>query len=328
MIRFVAAKLGFFFLALWAALTFNYLIPRLMPGDPVGNAIARSEGRISEEAIEALRIQFGLDDSRTPLVKYVDYLWDTLRFDFGISISDAPVTVGEKIGLALPWSVSLVTTATLIAFLLGTGLGMLAAWNRGRPLDRWLVLSLTFVRAFPFFWIALLAQFIFAVELEWLPVGHGYDVYSVEQATGLAKLVDRMEHALLPALALVLGSVGSWLFLMRNAMMSTMNEEFITVARAKGLRERTIRWNYGARNAILPSVTDFAMTLGFMVAGTVITEIVFSYPGIGKLLLDSVYTQDYPLMQGIFFIIALSVLTANLLADLLYAWLDPRVRRG
>jgi peptide/nickel transport system permease protein len=220
----------------------------------------------------------------------------------------------------------LVGIAVVISFVCGTLLGIIIAWRRGSRLDALLPPVLTFLSAIPYFWLALIMLYLFGFVLNWFPLSGGYDL---ALAPGLAPafLLSTIQHALLPAFTIVVSSIAGWLLGMRNAMMTTLSEDYVLMAQAKGLSERRVMLAYAARNAILPNVTGFALSLGFVVGGALLTEIVFSYPGIGFALLQAVQNSDYALLQGIFLIIAVAVLGANFLADLIYVALDPRVRQ-
>jgi peptide/nickel transport system permease protein len=320
----IARRLGFYLVSAWASITLNFAIPRLMPGDPAAALVARFKGQLAPESLRALRHAFGLIPGST-FKQYFTYLGHVLRGDLGISIAYFPAHVDEVIGTGLGWSLGLGIVAVTISFTLGTLLGVVAAWRRGGRLDSWLPPALSFLGAFPYFWLAMLVLYLFGFTLHWLPLQHAHDPDISTTAT-FEFVVDVVRHALLPATAVVLATLGGWMLSMRGAMLTTLGTDAIKLATAKGLQPARIMWAYAARNALLPSVTSFGMALGFVVGGSLLTEIVFSYPGLGYLLVQAVRNQDYPLMQGLFLIITLSVLAANFLVDLLYVWLDPRAR--
>lgn len=321
---FIARRLGFYVLAAWASLTINFLIPRLMPGDPAASLVARMQGRASPEAVDALRDAFGGSDASL-LSQYVDYLGNLARGDLGLSISQYPAPVSEVIGTGLLWTIGLTGVAVLLSFALGTALGVWCAWRRGGWLDSALPPVLVFAGAFPYFWLAMVALFVFGLTLGWFPLGHAYSD-ALAPGLSLAFAADVVAHAALPALTIIVATAGGWLLAMRNTMIGVLGADYITTARAVGLSPRRVMWRYAARNALLPSVTNFGMAIGFVLGGSLLTEIVFSYPGTGYLLVQAVRNQDYPLMQGLFCAITLAVLAANFLVDLVYAWLDPRAR--
>ena len=225
---------------------------------------------------------------------------------------------------AIPWTIGLVGLATVISFVLGTVLGVLVAWRRGTWLDSLLPVT-TFFQAAPYFFVAFIALDIFATRLGWFPTGRAYGQLDFP-GWNAAYVGDVLDHAILPAATIVLCSAAGWIVGMRNVMVTTMDEDYVLVAQAKGLPKRRVIW-YAARNAILPSVSGFSLAIGFVVSGALLTEIVFSYPGLGWIMLQAVAGRDYPLLQGIFLIITFAVLLANLAADSVYVFLDPRTRQ-
>jgi peptide/nickel transport system permease protein len=313
------------------ALTVNFALPRLMPGNPVETMFARYQGKVSPSAISAMELDFGLNTKTGELGQYFDYLGHTLTGNLGISFSYFPSHVGTLIGEALPWTLGLVGFATILAFLLGTTLGMVAAWRRGTAgwrraslVDTVLVPFGLMLGALPSFWIALILLYFIAFKFGWFPIGGG-----LNPGAGIASwsgFVSLIHHAALPAITLTLISMGLWILLMRNNMLTVLGDDYVKFARAKGLRDHTIAYRYAARNAILPVFSQLALALGIVVGGQVFIEIVFSYPGIGYMLLQAVENEDYPLMQGIFLILTVTLLVASFLADVLYVFLDPRIR--
>ncbi len=321
---FILRRLGFYLVAFWVSITLNFVLPRLMPGDPVSRMVARLQGQIRPDQIEALRASFGLDDS--PIwVAYFRYWGQLFSGDMGFSISRFPTPVTEVIASQIGWTVLLGLTALIIAAIVGNLLGILAAWRRGGILDSALPPFLVFIGSFPYFWLAMGALWLFGVNLGWFPLRHAYTV-GTSPSFSLAFMVDVAYHLVLPALTIVLVSIGGWMLGMRNTMIATNAEDYIVMAEAKGLKQNRIMMRYAARNAMLPSVTAFGMSLGFVVGGALLTEVVFAYPGVGYQLLSAVQNLDYPLMQGLFLTITTAVLAANFLVDILYVQLDPRVR--
>ncbi|MCD0445334.1 ABC transporter permease [Glycomyces sp. A-F 0318] len=320
-------KLSFYAVALWAALTLNFAIPRLLPGDPVDILLAKLQqrgGTVTPETRKAYALLLGGDTSDPLWVQYWDYLKNLARGDLGTSVSYYPAKVSDVILTSLPWTVVLVGVATVIAALLGVLLGAIVGWKPGTWLDS-LVPSTTLLAAVPYFWLALILVYLLARVLGWFPLQGGYDVVLTPGWNG-EFIASAIQYGFLPALTIVLASIGGWLLGMRNMMVSTLSEDYILTAEAKGLSPRKILRSYASRNAVLPSVAGFAISLGFVVSGSVITEQVFSYPGIGGRLLGAVTNNDYALMQGVFLFITLAVLGANLLVDLLYGLIDPRTR--
>jgi peptide/nickel transport system permease protein len=271
-----------------------------------------------------MREAYGLSDA--PLIEqYWTYLQHVLRGDFGLSISSFPSPVLEVVGTSLQWTLLLGLVSTIIGFGLGMLLGVIAAWQRGGWADSVLPPLLLFVGSFPYFWLASLAVFFLGFQWKLFPMRHSY-ADGLSPSLSFEFLGSVGYHLVMPAATIILVSVGGWMLGMRNAMIGVLAEDFITLAEAKGLPQRRIMFSYAARNALLPNVTAFGMALGFVVSGALITEIVFAYPGLGFQLFVAVRNLDYPLMQGIFLMITLAVLAANLLVDVLYLRLDPRVR--
>lgn len=322
--RYLLKRLGFYVLAALVAVSVNFFLPRLMPGDPATALFARFRGKLAPESIDALRAAFGLTDE--PLWRqYLTYLSHVLQGDLGISIAYFPSPVSQVIGAALGWTLLVAGSAVLLSFAIGTLLGIVTAWWRRGVLDTWLPSVLVFLGSFPYFWLAMAALFVLGFGFRWFPLGHAYSDDATPGWT-MAFAVDVMRHAALPIATVVLATLSGWLLTMRNTMISVLGSDFVNLARAKGLPPARVVLRYAARNALLPSVTGFGMALGFVLGGSLLTEIVFSYPGQGYLLVQAVRSQDHPLMQGIFLVITLAVLGANWLVDLAILWLDPRAR--
>ncbi|MBO0610566.1 ABC transporter permease [Myceligenerans salitolerans] len=324
--RLLLRRAAFYLFTAWAAITINFFLPRMLKGDPVSAYLQKNQGRISPEAADALRTLFGLDTGKSLAEQYVDYWALLFSGDLGRSFSHGLAPVTEVIGAALPWTVGLVGIATVLSFLLGTTLGTLVGWFRGGRGDV-IVPVATFFSAVPYFWMGLIAIAVFATGLGWFPASHAYGKGTSPELS--AQFIGEViAHGTLPALTVVLASLGGWVLGMRNMMITVLDEDYVTVAQAKGLSRRRVVFAYAARNAVLPQLSSFALALGFIVGGTLVMELVFSYPGVGKLLLDATTAKDYPLMQGLFLVITLTVLVANLCADVAYAALDPRTRQG
>lgn len=323
--RYIARRVGFYVVTAWAAITLNFFLPRLMPGNPVQLLIAREQGRITPAGVHALAVAYGVATKASLLSQYGSYWAGLFHGNFGISITYYPTPAINVIATALPWTLILVGISTIIAFLVGTLLGVLAAWRRGSWLETAIPTTM-FLQAVPYFWIGLLAITVFGVTLNWLPTSGGYAQGMSISFTG-AFIGSALSHAILPAFTIVVSSMAGWLVGMRNMMVTTLGEDYVLAAQAKGLAERRVMLIYAARNAILPSIASFALALGFVVSGSILVEVVFSYPGIGYVLFQAVENEDYPLMEAIFLIITLAVLVANLLVDMLYVVLDPRTRQ-
>ena len=320
-------KFAVLLFTLWVAATLNFILPRLVPGDPVSVMLAKYQGRLDPSAVDALKIAYGLNDLGSPVSQYFSYLGRLLHGDFGRSISLFPTPVTEVVGQALPYTLGLVGLTTVLSFLIGSALGLYSGWRRGGRLADTLTPVALFLNSMPYFWFALLTLYIFAFKLRWFPLSGALDPFP-GNAFSAGWWSSLLRHAALPALTILITSVGGWLITMRNNVVSVASEDYLAFARAMGLKERTIVGRYVLRNALLPSFTSFGMALGFVVGGSILVEIVFSYPGLGYYLFQAVVGLDYPLMQAIFFFIALLVLAANFAVDLVNVLLDPRIREG
>jgi peptide/nickel transport system permease protein len=323
--RFALRRLGFFVLTLWAAVTLNFFLPRLMPGNPALAMMAKFHGRLSGQALNALEVIFGVNTHQSLPLQYVHYLGQIATGNFGTSLFFYPDPVTQVVLGAIPWTLGLVGVTTILAFGLGTGLGIVTAWWRGGRLDSIMPPVFVITSAIPYFWVGMMFILIFGVRLKWLPYTFGFDP-SVTPGFSASFIGNVLEHAVLPGLALLITTIGTWILTMRNTMVGTLAEDYVRMARAKGLPARRIMYDYAARNAILPNLTGFAMSLGFVVGGAILIEYVFDYPGVGYMLLQAVENEDYPLMQALFLLITVAVLVAILLSDIATALLDPRTR--
>jgi peptide/nickel transport system permease protein len=325
--RYVLRKVALFILTLWAALTLNFLLPRLMPGSPVDAALGKLASAgvpITNAERNAIEIQLGVPHASL-FTQYADYLRNITALRFGTSYSFPTQTVAQTIGKALPWTVVLVGVTTLVAFVIGTLLGVYAGWHRGRASDTAITVGATFFGAFPPFWLGLLLLYVAAFKYGWFPIKGGYSPGS-SPSWSPSFLSDALQHSVLPAVTLAVTTLSGWVFGMRNNMINTLGEDYITFAEANGLRSRTIATLYAARNALLPNVTAFGLILGGVVGGSVLVEGVYSYPGVGGLLFTAVTNHDFPLMQALFLVFTLSMLVTIFVVDLFYVRLDPRVR--
>jgi peptide/nickel transport system permease protein len=326
----LARRLGVYVLAAWVAITVSFLLPRIVPGNPVAGAVARASqsGNCNEQCVIAIEQQLGYNVHTSLWDQYVQYIGNLAHGDLGHSWSEnAPV--GELLVSYLPWTLGLLLTATTIAFLAGTLIGTLVAWRRGSLLD-WLLPFATFFQALPYFFLGLVLVLIFGqtgTMLRWVPSLFGYDIYTTNPGWNLPYIQSVISHALLPATTVVLASMAGFMLAMRNQMITTMDEDFVLVAQAKGLPTRTVIW-YAARNALLPVVANFTIAISLVVGGQILVEIVFNYPGIGFHLYDALGKLDYPLVQGVFVVITLIVIGANLIADAIYVAIDPRARQA
>src|SRR5215469_11526458 len=321
----IARRLFFYLVTAAVAISLDFLIPRLIPGNPVDAILAKMQGvTITPAIIHALDLQFGVNTSSSLWGQYTHFWSNVMHGNFGVSSANGFEPVSSVIRQALPYTLGLVGVATLISFLLGTVIGAIVAWKRGSWLDN-LLPVVTFFQAAPYFFLAFLAIDLFSVLLGWFPPSRAAGATDFPAFTW-TYLSDVLDHSVLPAVTIVVASAAGWIVGMRNVMLTTMDEDYVLLAAAKGLRKSRVIW-YAARNAILPSVSGFALAIGFIVSGALLTEIVFSYPGLGTLLLQAVSNNDYALMQGLFLIITFAVLAANLIADFVYVFLDPRTRQ-
>ena len=320
---FIVRRLIFYIVAAWVALTINFFIPRLMPGNAVESIMAKFPN-LQPSAYRAIEAMLGVGHPGSIWHQYVAYLDDILHFNFGTSVSEYPAQVSTLLGETLPWTIALVGTATVIAFAVGTALGIAAGWRHGGGLDR-VMPGLMFLQAIPYFFFALILLELFAVKRHFFPIGEGYG-QGLVPGWHWAFIGSAIDHSLLPALTIVLTSIAGWMLTMRNVMITTIGEDYVVAAQAKGLPNRRVILTYAARNAILPQLQGFGLAVGFVVSGALIMEIVFSYPGIGLLLVNAVTSNDYPLTQAIFLVITFTVLLANLIVDLIIVFVDPRAR--
>jgi peptide/nickel transport system permease protein len=324
--RYLSRRIIFYLVALWASVTINFFLPRLMPGDPVSAFAARFRDQLASNPhiLDAIRIELGASNDPLP-VQYVQYLSNLLHGDLGVSYSQYPTRVSEILATTLPWTLVLAGSATLLAFVIGTVLGIIAAWRRGGAVDSIVTPLTMFTYSFPPFFLAMLILYFIGAQAGLFPLNHAYaDNQHISWSWSFIR--SAADHAALPVLTFLLYSIGGWLLGMRNVMINVLSEEYITMAQAKGLSDRRVMFRYAARNALLPQITSFAITMGYIITGLVLIEDVFSYPGVGYTLVLAVQGNDYPLMQALFLLITAAVLIANFIADLLYTWLDPRAR--
>ncbi|MEZ4663546.1 MAG: ABC transporter permease [Caldilineaceae bacterium] len=320
-------RIGMFFLVIFVAASFNFVIPRLAPGNPIGAITSRmsqaSAGIENGQAMfEAYRKRFGLDD---PLyVQYFKYMWNTLRLDFGESLSAYPAEVWDIVGPAIGWSISLIGVSVLITFVLGILIGALLAWKGTPELVRALLPITMFGGVLPYYLLAMLLLYVFAFTTHLLPMSGAFDSGMVK-SFNWPYIKSLLSHAILPALSIILTSMGGWALSMRSLMVNTIGEDYMLLAEAKGLPRRRILWWYAVRNVIPPQLAHLAIALGYVVSGAILVEIVFSYPGLGYQLYMSIVNSDYTVIQGITLILAISVGLAVLIIDLIYPRLDPRV---
>ena len=326
--KYFLRKLGFFLATLWAVVTLNFLIPRLQPGDPAEIMVKRLAGKdaaLDPAQVKAMRAMLGAPDGSL-WSQYTQYLGELVHGNFGLSYTYYPYKVTDVIGQALWWTVILVIVTQVLSFAIGVVLGAYAAWRRNSRLDSVVTLGSTFLGTLQPFWIALLLLYVFGYSLGWFPTSGGYE----ESTPGfnLPFVQEAVSHSFLPAVALLVVTPIGWILGMRNTMIMNLGEDYIRLAKAKGLPDRTVALKYAARNALLPSVTGFALALGGVLGGAILVEQAFDYPGLGRLMGEAVEMKDYPLLQTLMLLTTVGVLLANLVADLLYGVLDPRARRA
>lgn len=324
-------RVGFYVVTTLLAITFNFLIPRFMPGDP-GQAMIRNIQQLTGEPptpaqAAAIRAFYG-SPTENLLGQYLDYWNSLLHFNFGVSLSNYPVPVSTMILQALPWTLLLVTTTTVLAWLIGTLLGAYMGYQPGNRFDSIFAPTTTFMHAMPTFWLALIVLWVFAMKLKWLPIAGAYDPNVPFQINNVWFLLSVLKYGLLPAVTLIFVGFNGWLFSMRNVMVTTVTEDYVLLARAKGLTPTRVLLGYAARNALLPNVTGLALAIGGVIAGAIFVENVFTYPGMGLLLQQSIVRHDFPLMQTILLMLTLITILANFVADIAYGLLDPRTREA
>ena len=323
-------RLLVYLLAAWVAVTVSFLLPRVVPGNPVAGAVARASqsGNCNQQCVIAIEDQLGYNVHTSLWDQYTQYLGQLAHGDLGHSWSEnAPV--GSLLLSYLPWTLGLLVIATTLAFIGGSMVGTLIAWRRGSWTDL-LIPFATFFQALPYFFLGIVLVLVFGqtgTMLRWIPSLFGYDIYTTVPGWNLPYLESVFAHGILPAATVVLASMAGFILAMRNQVITTMDEDFVLVAVAKGLPARTVIW-YAARNALLPVVANFTIAISLVVGGQILVEIVFSYPGIGFHLFDALGKLDYPLVQGVFVVITLVVLAANLIADAVYVAIDPRARQA
>jgi peptide/nickel transport system permease protein len=317
----IVRRLGLYLLTAWVAITVNFALPRLMPGNPIQDLIGKIQSQVTPAEINAIRLSFG-DTNQGWLGQYFTYITQMLHGNLGISITlGAPVT--SILRESVPWTVGLIGISTIISFVVGTFAGAMLGWTRGSRFDT-LIPTATFFQAVPYFFLATVMLLAFGSDLHWFPVLGAYN-QTVIPGWNWAYILNVVRYAELPLISIVLSSIAGWMLGMRNMMITMIGEDFVLMAVAKGLPRRKVIF-HAARNAVLPSIANLSLAIGLVVSGALLVELVFNYPGVGDLLLQAVLNADYPLIQGIFLVITLTVLAANLIADFIYLALDPRTR--
>ena len=325
--RWFARRLVFYVFALWVALTINFLLPRLMPGSPLDGILQHltpSQLSANPGIVQTYEALLGGGD-KSIWEDYVTYLSRIVHFDFGVSTSHYPAPVSEVVGQALPYSIFLVGVAFALSFVLGTAIGMFAAWRRGGLVDGVFVPTFMALSAFPAFFTGLLGLYFLGLKLNWFPIQHAYDT-NLSPGLNWTFLSNAFRHAQLPILVIIAAFTGGWMLNMRTVMINTIGEDYVTLAHAKGLRDRRVMTSYAGRNAILPPLNGFAALFGSAVGGLVFVEYIFSYPGAGLTLQNAVLGNDYALAQALLVVLSVTVIAANLIMDVLNLILDPRLR--
>jgi len=329
-VKYIFKRLGFYLIAFVAAVTINFFIPRLMPGDPVQMYMAKlyqTSGKIDAETIAAVEKLFGFNRDQPLIQSYIEYVGNIFSGNWGISFSQFPLTVTEALSRGLNWTMFLMGTSLIISFIINNLLGILAAWKRGSRLDSVLTVGGQLMSNIPAVVLALLVSYTFARSEIFGIFPSGYAVTPLFRPANVMQYIgDVAYHAFLPVSCIVMLQLGG-IMGMRANMINQLGEDYIAMGRAKGVPERKLMFSYGARNALLPVVTTFAMQVGFMLGGSLIIEVVFNYPGLGKVMLGALNSRDYPLMQGILLMSTILMLSANFLADMMLLILDPRLRK-
>jgi peptide/nickel transport system permease protein len=323
---FLLRRLAFYLAAFIAAATINFFLPRLMPGDPIQKMFAGAGSDLSLENLNALKLTFGFIDA--PIgEQYVAYLKSVFTGDLGRSIKYFPLPVTDLLGRALIWTVGLVGAATLVGFTVGTFLGVMAAWRRGTLFDTIVSLAAIFSSSVPAVVVSLITLFVFGYTLDWFPSGYAADPM-LDPSWNWTYISSVLYHGTLPMLTLVVVLTGGFAVTMRNNMINLLGEDYIVMGRAKGLSDRSVMLWYAARNALLPTVSALAISLGAVLGGSLVTEVVFNYPGMGNTLYQAILARDYPVIQGELLIMTAAMLIANFIVDLSYVLLDPRLKRA
>jgi peptide/nickel transport system permease protein len=316
--RFVTGKVLASLVTLAFVVVFNFFLFRVIEGDPVANLF---RGRnLTDVQRERLTRQFGLDKSTGG--QFVAYVKQTARLNLGRTYGDNQPVLSEIAAKAGP-TIALVGVSSVLSAVFGTLAGIAAAWRRRTATDYSLTTLTMATYSMPDFWIGMLLLTVFGVALGWFPVGGITDPAS--EATGVAKLADQTRHMVLPAVTLTVAYLGEYALVMRSSLIDTMREDYLVLARAKGLRDALVRNRHAVPNALLPVVTLLAINFGFVLSGAIAVETIFSWPGLGLATYQALQGPDLPLLQGLFLVFSAAVIVFNLLADLIYARLDPRV---
>ena len=322
---FILRRLSFYFTAFLLAISFNFFLPRMMPGDPIEAMFAAAQGKMDIAQMDAVREMYGFMDGSL-FEQYISYMQSVFTLDLGPSVLMFPIDVTTVVGMALPWTMFLALGSLIVALIMGVSIGTYASYRREGFFGQFVPPFLAFISNFPYIVTALLLFYFFGLKMELLPLAYTYDP-SLDLGFSLEFIGSVLKHAILPMGSMILVGISTWVFNMRNAMINVLGEDYVTMAEAKGLSSFRVMYRYAGRNAILPVATAIAMAIGFSFAGSIMTEVVFNYQGLGNILLKGIMARDYPLIQAILLILVTAVLTANFIADLLYVWLDPRISK-
>jgi peptide/nickel transport system permease protein len=328
-LRYILRRLAFLVGVIWTAATLNFVLPHLAPRDPVAELITQQvamQGLTAdalEEQIASRKALFGLD--RPLWQQYLNYMWNIARLDLGYSIVSYPVTVNELIAQSVWWTVGIVGTATLLAFVIGTVIGALLGWQKSPRLLNALIPPLMVFSATPAFVLALVLIYYLAFRAKLFPLGRPYDLFTKVDWTDWKFLLNVAHHAVLPSLSLILVSLGGWSLGMRAMMVTVEGDDYMTFAEAKGLKGSRLFFQYALRNAMLPQITSLAVRLGTIISGSTLVEVYFQYPGLGNRLNNAIGTFDYYVISGIVFFMVTGIALATFLVDMLYPLLDPRI---
>jgi len=309
-------------ITLFLVIIVNFVLFRMMPGNPV-NVMVPSDPRIPSEYKQMIIDQYGLDDPMS--VQFFRYIWDALTFDFGNSFSNINTPAIDVVLENLRWTLLLAGSSSVLMILIGMSIGILSAWKRGGLFDSGSLTFSLFFYAMPTFWFAMMLVVFFSMEWKLFPPDSAL-TYGTSFKFNLDSIVDLLRHLVLPVISLTLGTIAEFVLIMRSSLVDVMTEDYITTARAKGLSEMQVLRGHAVPNAMMPMVALIAITLAFVVGGVFQTEYVFNYPGIGWLTIEATYSLDYPILQASFFLIAVVVIIANLVADVVLIYIDPRVR--
>jgi peptide/nickel transport system permease protein len=328
-LQYILRRLGFLLGVIWTAATLNWLLPHLAPRDPVVEQITQQvamQGLTAdalEEQIASRKALFGLD--RPLWQQYLDYLWRILHFDLGFSINNYPTTVNQLIGQSVWYTIGVVGTATILAFLIGTILGALLGWNKSPRILSALIPALMVFSATPAFVVALVLIYYLAFRAKLFPLARAWDMFMTVDWSDWKFLLNVVHHAMLPSLSLILVSVGGWGLGMRAMMVTVEGDDYMTFAEAKGLKGARLFFQYALRNALLPQITSLAVRLGTIVSGSTLVEVYFQYPGLGSRLNNAIGTFDYYVISGIVFFMVTGIALATFMVDMIYPLLDPRI---